>query len=109
MSTTTPTLTTFLTPRQIGESLQLHEKTIKQMAARGEFEGAIKVCGKWRIPQFGLDAMLKASVVTPDEGAEPVGFNFHKKPPKDIKSYAWGKPKKATGTPSTAVPAMAGS
>lgn len=53
-----------LTPEEAAERAKLHPQTIRRMCARGELH-ALKLAGKWRIPEKSLLAPAKPARIKP--------------------------------------------
>jgi excisionase family DNA binding protein len=47
-----------LTPAQVAEVLQVPERTVRDLCARGELAGARKVGRCWRVPEWSIDAFF---------------------------------------------------
>lgn len=48
-------MTTWFTPKHVAAALELHVDTVRRLAHEGEFPGARKFGGEWRIPATALE------------------------------------------------------
>lgn len=55
----------FFTMEEIMEKLKLSRDSVTRIIKSGKIPGTVKLCGMYRIPQSGLDALLSSQALSP--------------------------------------------